>query len=68
MLTTVRAYEIEIPVPGAPNAARLAAKAALAAAVQRRNGARESIRELYYRSHSLLRALRAHLSGVSARS
>jgi hypothetical protein len=60
-----------MPVQGAQagaGAAVLAVKAAVSALVQRRNGAPEPARLLYYRAHSLLRALRSHLSpGVGAR-
>lgn len=47
------------------SAALLAMKAAFSTLVQRRNGARESARVLYYRTHSLLRALRQHLRGAA---
>jgi len=51
---------------GANAAAVLAMKAAVSALVQRRNGAREPVRDLYYKTHSLLRALRQHLAQTSA--
>ena len=47
---------------GAHGAAVLAVKAALSTLVQRRNGAREPARVLYYRAHSLLRTLRHHFA------
>ena len=43
---------------GASGSAVLAMKAAVSTIVQRRNGAREPARVLYYRAHSLLRTLR----------
>jgi hypothetical protein len=50
---------------GSPASAALAMKAAVSAIVQRRNGAREPARVLYYSAHSLLRALRKHLQGAA---
>ena len=51
---------------GPPSSGVLAMKAALSTIVQRRNGAREPARDLYYDAHSLLRALRSHLRGIGA--
>ena len=41
--------------------AKVAAKAALAAIIQRQRGSREDARNLYYEAHSLLRTLRNYL-------
>ena len=46
----------------AAGAGLVAARAAHGALIQRRMGARESARVLYYRTHSFLRALRQHLA------
>lgn len=51
---------------GAHGAAILAMKAAFSAIVQRRNGAAEPARVLYYRAHSLLRTLHKHLGSTVA--
>ena len=51
-----------------PGASSVALKAALSAMVQRRNGAREPVRLLYYRAHSLLRAVRQPRLELSARA
>ena len=51
---------------GANGAAILAMKAAFSAIVQRRNGAAEPARILYYRAHSLLRTLHKHLGSSIA--
>ena len=50
---------------GPPSSAVFAMKAAVSTIVQRRNGAREPARVLYYRAHSLLRALRTHLQAIA---
>ncbi len=58
---------LSMPRPLGTNAAAvLAIKAALSAIVQRRNGAHEPVRVLYYRAHSLLRTLRQHLGAGPA--
>ena len=50
---------------GANAAALLAMKAAVSALFQRRHGAREPARVLYYRAHSLLRTLHKHLDTMT---
>jgi hypothetical protein len=55
---------ITLPQPQRLSPGILAMKAALSTIVQRRNGAREPARDLYYSAHSLLRALRSHLGGA----
>ena len=47
------------------SAAVIAVKAAVSAVIQRRRGARESTRVLYYRAHSILRSVRSHLEAVA---
>jgi hypothetical protein len=64
VMSTIQSTTFHRPI-GPPSSAVLAVKAAVSTIVQRRNGAREPARVLYYRAHSLLRTIRHHLQGIA---